>query len=205
MPKKRVGHSPPSESGVPSAELLARAKAGDTRAVSALFRRHGDGLRRWARGRLPRWARAWNDTADIVQDALLQTFRRIDRIEHRGKGALRAYLQQAVDNRIKDELRRVSRRPVAVVDEVLLTVPDGSPSPFEEASLAERELAYKNALMSLSEDERILIVSCLEMGYTYEQIALITGRRTSEAARMAVRRAVKKLAKRIAGGEPHGR
>ena len=91
-----------------SKELLARTRQGDERALSALFRRHGRALRQWARGRLPKWARGVNDTADIVQDALLQTFRRIDRFEDRGKGALQAYLRQAATNRIRDEIRRVA-------------------------------------------------------------------------------------------------
>ena len=81
-----------STSGVPSAELLAKAKAGDTRAMSLLFRRHGPELRQWARGRLPRWARGMADTTDVVQDVLLRTFKRIDSFEDRGKGALRGYL-----------------------------------------------------------------------------------------------------------------
>src|SRR5712692_909745 len=94
-----------------SGELIARARVGDSRAISALFRRHGGALRRWAKGRLPRWARSVNDTADVVQDVLLRTFRRLDRFEDRGKGALRAYLRQAVVNRINDEMRRVMCRP----------------------------------------------------------------------------------------------
>ena len=72
-----------SKALAPSAELLERARAGDTRALSVLFRRHGPELRQWARGRLPRWARNVADTADVVQDVLLRTFRRIDRFEDR--------------------------------------------------------------------------------------------------------------------------
>src|SRR3954462_5064684 len=83
-----------------TAGLIERARGGDQRAVNTLFRRQGHWLRRWARGRLPQWARAIHDTADVVQDALMQTMRHIDRFEDRGKGALRAYLRQAVDNRI---------------------------------------------------------------------------------------------------------
>src|SRR4051812_12975696 len=90
-----------------SRRLLERARSGDSRAISALFRRHAATLRRWASGRLPRWARVVNDTADVVQDVLLQTFRRLDRFEDRGRGALRAYLRQAVLNRINDEIRKV--------------------------------------------------------------------------------------------------
>jgi RNA polymerase sigma factor (sigma-70 family) len=183
-----------------SASLIARARAGDSRAVSTLFRRHGEALRRWAHGRLPHWARAANDTADVVQDVLLRTFRRIDRFDNRGRGALRAYLRQSVMNRINDEMRSVLRVPTTEVSEGLLDIADDAPSPFRAAMDAERERHYKKALGSVSEEERLLIVGRLELSYTYEQLALISGRATPEAARLAVRRAVIKLAQRMTSG-----
>ena len=54
--------------------LLERARAGDEGALNDLFARYGPALRRWASGRLPRWARDLADTPDLVQDTLLQTF-----------------------------------------------------------------------------------------------------------------------------------
>src|SRR5688500_4089348 len=91
--------------------LLAKAKAGDRDALERLFARHLPPLKRWARGRLPQWARQLADTDDLVQDALAQTFKRIDEFEPRDVGALQAYLRQAVINRVRDELRRLGRRP----------------------------------------------------------------------------------------------
>jgi RNA polymerase sigma factor (sigma-70 family) len=127
-----------STSGVPSAELLAKAKAGDTRAISLLFRRHGPELRQWARGRLPRWARGMADTTDVVQDVLLRTFKRIDSFEDRGKGALRGYLRRSVMNRIHDEMRKVVRRPTGELEERLFNIPGEQPTPFDAAVDGER-------------------------------------------------------------------
>ena len=90
-------------------ELVARAKQGDRSAVEQLFDRHRAPLRRWARGRLPHWARDLADTDDLVQEALIQTFKRIEDFEARGSGALQAYLRQALLNRLRDELRRRAR------------------------------------------------------------------------------------------------
>ena len=177
-----------------SGELLRRARAGDSRALSTLLRRQGTALTRWARGRLPRWARHVADTADLVQDALLNTFRRIERFDDRGTGALQAYLRQAVQNRIADELRRIERRPTAAIDD---DVPGGGLSPYDLALSGERAVRYKQALASLDEGDRILIVARFEMDYTYEQLALIGDRATPEAARKALRRAVLKLADRM--------
>jgi RNA polymerase sigma-70 factor (ECF subfamily) len=184
-------------SRVPSAELLAKAKAGDTRAISLLFRREGLELRQWARGRLPRWARSMADTTDVVQDVLLRTFKRIDTFEDRGKGALRAYLRRSVVNRIQDEMRKVIRRPTGELEERLFNMPGEQPGPFESAVDGQRERHYKAALATLTDEERMLVVGRIELGYNYDQLALISGRATPEAARQAVRRAVKKLAGRM--------
>ena len=43
-------------------ELLVRAKAGDSMATEELFKRCLPALRRWARGRLPEYARDVGDT-----------------------------------------------------------------------------------------------------------------------------------------------
>jgi RNA polymerase sigma-70 factor (ECF subfamily) len=180
-----------------SRQLIDKARAGDSRAVGELFHRHRRVLTLWARGRLPRWARSVSDTADMVQDVLLNTFRRLDRFENRGKGALRAYLRQAVMNRINDEKRRVMRPPTGELEEGVFDLPETGPTPFDATADAERQRRYKTALASLSEDERVLIVGRMELGYTYEQLALIAGRATPEAARVAVRRAVVKLAERL--------
>lgn len=180
-----------------SGALLNRARAGDHRALSTLFRRQGDALRRWAHGRLPLWARRMTDTVDLVQDALLQTFRRIDRFEHRGKGALQAYLRQAVSNRIRDEMRSVGRRPFEPLPEELPHDSRDS-SPFDQVEQGERERRYKAALHRLSEQERLLVVGRIELGYSYAQLALLTGRATPDAARVAVRRTIVKLAEVMA-------
>ena len=97
-------------------ELLARARQGDHAAIERLFARHLGPLQRFARGRLPRWARDLADTDDLVQDTLLQTFKRWTTFESRHPGALQAYLRQAVLNRLRDELRRKARVPPSSVD-----------------------------------------------------------------------------------------
>ena len=183
--------------GEPSAELLARARAGDQRALSALFGRHATSLRKWARGRLPRFARAMTDTADVVQDVLMQTFRRLDLFEDRGKGTLQAYLRRAVVNRINDEIRRIGRRPVADLEEEAADLPAAIASPLEGLLSSEEEELYKRALAQLSDDERILVVGRFELGYSFEQLALISDRPSPDAARMALRRAVLKMAERL--------
>ena len=177
--------------------LLTRAQAGDAQALDDLFARYLPNLRKWASGRLPRWARDVADTPDLVQEVLLETFRKIEGFEHRGEGALRAYLRQAVMNRIRDELRRAGRHPKRVeFDERL---PDEGLSPLEAAVGIQAMERYEAALQRLSEGDRELVIARVEMGMTYAELAAATGKPSPNAARMAVGRALLRLAEDLGG------
>jgi RNA polymerase sigma-70 factor (ECF subfamily) len=177
-------------------DLLAKVREGDRDALNTLFARLVPFLQRWARGRLPRWARSGADTADLVQEALVSTFQRIDGFEPRRKHALRAYLQQAIRNRIRDSIRHCSRHASVNVDDLDLV---GVGTPLEEAIGEESTQRYRMALARLDPEEQELIVGRIELGYSYEQLALAAGRPTPDAARMAVKRALLRLADEIAG------
>ena len=174
--------------------LLLRGGAGDRAAVEALFARVMPVLRRWAHGRLPRWARGLSDTADVVQDVLLKSLHRLGHIQPQGQAALQAYLRQAVNNRIRDEMRRVGRRPRP--EELGSDHAESGPSPLDQVVEAEGTRRYLQALARLREEDRQLVVARLELDYSYEQLALL-GSRTPDGARMAVRRAVMRLAEEM--------
>jgi RNA polymerase sigma factor (sigma-70 family) len=176
-------------------QLLSRARNGDQEAIDLLFARHLKPLQRWASGRLPRWARGLADTDDLVQNTLLQTFKKIDTFEPRRVGALQAYLRQAVLNRLRDELRRKARRPEVAeldgIEDVSLR------SPLEEAIGREAVEDYEEALARLKPDEREAIIARVEMGYTYEELAEALGKPSADAARKAARRALLRLAEEM--------
>jgi RNA polymerase sigma factor (sigma-70 family) len=178
-----------------SVELLHRARAGDESALELLCGIHRPLLRRWARGRLPRWARDAIDTEDLVQETLLHTVHRVDGFEPRHSGAFQVYLRRALDNRIRDEIRKVRRRPPG--EEILDEHEDPSASPLEEAIGTEAMRRYESALDRLDEDDRSLIVARIEMALAFDEIARMTGRPTPDAARMAVSRALVKLAAKM--------
>lgn len=187
-----------------SSRLLARAKLGDASALGRLVSRHLPALRRWAHGRLNRWARGAADTTDLVHDALWHTIRRIDSFERRGPGALGAYLRQAVLNRIRDEQRRVMRRGVVrSLSETGKTIADGSPSPLDAVLAHELEARYRAALNKLSDDDRELVVAHIELDYSHEQLGCMTGR-SRDAARMALQRAVRRMADHLRAPEHDG-
>jgi RNA polymerase sigma factor (sigma-70 family) len=178
--------------------LLERARGGDQQAVDRLFARHLRPLQRWATGRLPRWARDLADTDDLVQDALLQTFKRIEDFEPRRVGALQAYLRQAVLNRVRDELRRKGRRPAKTDLEGV--EPEGGRSPLEEAIGREAVEQYDGALQRLKPEEREAIIARVEMGYTYEELADALGKPSPDAARKTAHRALVRLAEEMKRG-----
>ncbi len=182
-------------------QLVALVQAGDESAVERLFARHYGPLRRWATGRLPVWARQLTDTDDLVQDALLQTFKRIGVFDPRGPGALHAYLRQAVMNRLRDELRRRGRQPET------LTLDDtgaadrlgieGGESPLAQAIGRENLDRYQDALALLRPEEREAVIGRIEMGYTYQELAEAIGKPSAEAARKATERALVRLAEEM--------
>lgn len=175
-----------------SMELLARARAGEAAALDVLIARYLPRLRRWATGRLPRWARDLSDTQDLVQETVVQTFKRIDRFEDRGEGALQAYLRQGVLNRIRDEFRRAARRPPAV--ELDSQQMDSGASPLEAAIGQQALDRYERALGQLRPADREAIIARVEMGCGYDEIATALGKPSANAARMATERALVRLA-----------
>ena len=172
-------------------DLLERFKQGDQEAVARLVERSLPPLRRWARGRLPGWARSLAETQDLVQDAVIRALPRLKTFQAEHPGALQAYLRQAIANHIRDEIRKVNARPAPA--ELRDSQPDLSPSPLEQAIGREGFERYEAALARLRPADREAIVARLELQQSYEEVALALGKSSADAARMAVARAVKSL------------
>ena len=176
-------------------QLISKARTGDKDAIERLFARHLKPLQRWASGRLPKWARDLMDTDDLVQETLLQTFKRLEHFEARRVGALQAYLRQAVLNRLRDELRRKARRGDATDLDSLEDI--SVRSPLEEAIGREAIEDYEEALGRLNPKEREAIIARVEIGYTYAEMAEALGKPSAEAARKTARRALLRLAEEM--------
>jgi RNA polymerase sigma factor (sigma-70 family) len=175
----------------PTIELVVKAREGDRLAVEALLQRCLPQLKRWAHGRLPAAARGSLDTGDLVQETVLHVLRRLDAFEPRHVGAMQAYLRQSVINRIRDEVRKIGRQ--APPSELPEDLQSDLTSPLGFAVKAEAYERYRTALDDLSPREREMIVARIEVQWSLAEIANRFGMRTSDAARMAVTRALKKL------------
>jgi RNA polymerase sigma-70 factor (ECF subfamily) len=168
--------------------LLTKARAGDAVAIDQLFGKYIPRLQRWAHGRLPVWARDLNDTHDLVQETVVRVFKNLEGFEYRGEGALEAYLRQALMNRLRNELRRVTTRPPEVTLDT--GVEDYGWSPVDLAIGAETRQRYEAALRTLSDDDRELVIARVELGLTYKEIADIMHKPSPDAVRMSIARAL---------------
>jgi RNA polymerase sigma-70 factor (ECF subfamily) len=191
VPPQETAREPLLLSDEPTIELVIQARAGDRMALEALLERCLPQLKRWAHGRLPAHARATLDTGDLVQEAALHVLARLDKFEPRHVGAMQAYLRMSVINRIRDEIRRVGRRPEAV--ELPDDAPSDSTSPLEIAIREEAYQRYRDALQRLRTRDREMVVARIEVQWSIREIAQRFGMASVDAARVAVSRSLKRL------------
>ena len=178
-----------------SQELLDRAREGDAGALNRLFERYFPRLYRWAHRRVPTWARDAADTGDLVQETMFHTLRRLHAFKPQGDGALFGYLRRSLLNRIRDQFRRASRRPPVdpLEDGLDEQVANDEESPLDVAIGHDDRRRYEAALKRLRPIDRRAIVASIELGYNYEQLALVLNKPSGPAARLAVRRALLRL------------
>ena len=89
---------------------------------------------------------------------------RLDKFEPRHVGAMQAYLRMSVINRIRDEIRRVGRRPEAV--ELTDDAPSDATSPLEAAIREEAYQRYRGALKGLRTRDREMVVARIEVQWS---------------------------------------
>ena len=148
----------------------------------------------------PRRRARWLDSDDLVQATLTETLARVQVFEPRRDHGLHLYLREALRNQIRDELRRLYRDPECA-EELPESVPDDAPSPYENTVSDERRERYERALAELPEAERAMVVSRVEFGLSWHDIAALSGKPSADAARMAVSRALVQVARAMGTDE----
>jgi len=179
-------------------ELLARAREGDERSYARLYQRYFERLRWWSSGRLPASARDLVDTQDLVQEVLIRSLKRVDEFDQRFEGAFQSYLKRGILNAIRDRIRRAKDRAGVESHEAELLEQD--PSPLEAAIGAENVRRYEAALARLAPRDQEAIVARIEMQCSYEELKEALGSPSEDAARMAVKRALLRLAEELQDG-----
>jgi RNA polymerase sigma-70 factor (ECF subfamily) len=163
-----------SQSENTDGELIARWKAGDSRAATLIVTRHADALARFA---VSSGERA--EIEELVQDTFVRAFTSID--SFRGDSSLRTWLF-TIERRLMLDRRRSERRqkamvPVEAADAV--TEYDALDALVAE----EAESKVRRAVDSLSPMQREVFTLRVEQGMSYRDIAEIVGS-TEGAARV---------------------
>jgi RNA polymerase sigma factor (sigma-70 family) len=180
----------------PTMELLVDAQRGDRAAREELLVRSLPAFHRWASRHLPASARDQMDTCDLVQKVALQTLRRLSEFRPEHEGSMSAYLRKVAKSRVCDEFRRMKRHPSAVaLDE---GVASENPSPLALAISGEAHEAYMAALRTLRLKDRRLLIARNELGWSLAKVAQRFGLPSAAAARMAVKRAQRRLEAQLA-------
>jgi RNA polymerase sigma factor (sigma-70 family) len=173
-------------------ELTRLARGGDQAAIEALCLRCLKGLSRYAAGRLPGSVRGMLETQDVVQEAVERGMSRLHDFEVRHSGALIAYMRKIFRNLIIDYLRSYARRaPAVALDD---RHADRGRSPLQAVLDEEQIELYEAALEGLKPRDAALVTLKIDEQLSYEEIAIELGFPTANAARVAARRALLRLA-----------
>jgi len=130
------------------AALVARASAGDRRALELLLDRHADRIHAVCR----RIVTHPEDALDATQEAMIAVARGITRFD--GRAAFTTWLHRVATNAALDELRRARRRPRPVEDRAIDHA--GAGSAIEDRVTA--RIDVDGALRALPEDFRVAVV-----------------------------------------------
>lgn len=156
-----------------ASRLIASAQRGDARAFNELAAAVVDGIYTVAYRTVGRTDLA----ADVVQETLLSAFHHIR--SFRG-GSFRAWLTRIAVNKSYDALRSIQRRREDPIDNLAPgddepTGPTTPDDPVETALAAELRRHLQAGLRELPVDQRTAVVLFDVEGYSYEEIAYITG------------------------------
>lgn len=157
------------ERGV-DARLAERIRAGQAEALGELYDRYAA----TALATASRVVGSREEAEDVVHEAFVAVWRKIDRFDAE-RGALRAWLMTVVRNRAIDRVR--ARRPRMDLDDAdersLLRT---GPNPTWEAALARASASeVQAALASLPDEQRQAVELAYFEGYTYREVAELTG------------------------------
>ncbi len=187
-------------------DLVRRAQDGDAPALQTLFTRYYERVRRMVRLRLGPALRKRLDSGVILQETFLEALRTFNRFEMRDQGSFINWLARLAENRIRDAADYHSAAKRAAAREVPLPQGDqtgaldaglkaGGLLPSENADEAEQVSRLEVALERLSAEDRELILLRDYAGAAWDAVARLTDRPSPDAARVAHRQAVTRLAR----------
>lgn len=152
------------------ARLADRIRLGETQALGELYDRYGG----TALATALRVVGSREEAEDVVHDAFVTMWRKIDRFDAQ-RGSLRAWLMTVVRNRGIDRIRsRRSTVDIETADERSLL--RTGPNPTWDAVVTRTSAnELREALATLPEEQRRSVELAYFEGYTYREVAALTG------------------------------
>ncbi len=180
--------------------LVERCRKGDARAFEELVNLYEKKVYNLAY----RMTGNAEDARDITQDAFIKIYSSLS--SFRGDASFSTWLFKIVSNMCLDELRRRRRRSFVSLDEPLRQedgdlprqMPDVRMNPENEVEKRHIQAMVHRAILSLTEDHRMVIVLRDLQGFSYDEIAemmdcsLGTVKSRLNRARLALRRQLQK-------------
>lgn len=167
---------PVATQAMTDAELVKQCQAGQWQAYNELVARHQDRLFNL----IYRCLGHWEDARDLCQEVFLKAFRALP--EFRGEATFGTWLHRIGVNALIS-WRRIKRPKPAlslsgeddVSGERLLEPASTATDPAQQADQQERERFIQQAINTLDEVQRILVILRDVEGYDYEEIAHMLG------------------------------
>jgi RNA polymerase sigma-70 factor, ECF subfamily len=159
----------------PDTALVADARAGESTAITELYRRHEKRVYNLA---LRTVGNTW-DAADVTQEAFIKAFRNLD--SFKGEALFSTWLHRIAVNAAYDLLRRHRVEPVDsdILEEVSGPVGAGafvgSSRGMVDPALDTLSDPMRKALLGLNEGFRLAVVLCDLLGFPYDEAAEILG------------------------------
>jgi RNA polymerase sigma-70 factor (ECF subfamily) len=184
-----------------TADLAARARAGDAAARDELARRHEGRIRLYVRGRLGRGLASRLDVDDLVQETYLRAFRDLDAFQPAGEGSFYRWLTALARHAVVDAARALRRRKRSAPVESLdlgewsslgpraREIAAKTFGPATGAALAEAQRRMEEALLTLSPAHRRVLTLRQFEGRAAREVAGLLGS-TEQAVHALYRRAL---------------
>ena len=157
------------------AELVARAREGDTQAFDELVRKHSKRLY----GLVYNMTSNHEDTNDLLQDIFAKAYRSLKRFQ--GKSAFYTWIYSISVNMSLNFLKKRKRQRKLSLDDVDLNIQNDADfieqtaktDPVREANIHELQQRLNTAMQALSEDHRAVVTMFDIMGMPHNEIAQI--------------------------------
>lgn len=184
--------------------LVAKAKSGDKEAENKLYEIYSERILGIVRLSMGNELRNKMQSMDLVQDALLCSFRDLGDFTYRNEGDFLRWLSHIVKNRIRDNIRKLHRQKRDTRNEVPPpwerdtsgpgVEPADTTTPSKIISKKEEQEKLEKAMLRLNPEYREVILLAEIEGLSYKQIGEKIGK-SPDAARMLLARALNALSK----------